>query len=540
MNPLDCQTCRDHLPAFVAGTLAPEFAAEISAHLAHCTNCSTIAAELRLIADGLHEIDCAVPPDQRATEDWEALRMRLMPRPVAPQRSNFMSDPTPIFETTPIASPPSKRPATSRLMRLAPVAAVLLIALISAAVFSAFHHNLGTSTGTVAHDPGCSSAPPSHGSSAAPIGAYLPPYTQLVQMSEVTPSNIWAVGLKRDAHQANPIQGVIYHLLDCTWQQYPVAVSLAKIPLVSISMVAPTEGWATGSLLSNGYEYSIGTLQALVVLHEVNGTWQQVAIPGTEGYVSGSISMYSRNDGWLVADGAGNNPNALFHYTNGSWSLVTLPGKLSAGLADRPLTPVSANDVWLTSQTQTDGNGDFSATIIHISNGQVTSYPLSANTAPGGLAFPSASDGWMSGSVGNPYASNIPQKPVLLHFDGQRWTNVSLPNFVNSPELSSFFTGISLVNAQEGFIIGYKLDPSQANTPLIFYHRSGGQWQPVDLPAMPAIANASATDILTVAPDEAWAFASLPISVSIGSTHFFAFSTAILHYAKGQWVIYEK
>ncbi|SRR5579875_3320587 len=516
---------QDLLPQYAAGTLDEIMARHVAAHLEGCDACRANLAEWRAIAGAMRRELAEMPPDGAPLTGWDALHARLTPHAAfIEQRSHSVSDNIgSSFDHSVMASPtPAPRPASRRWVGVASVAAVVLMIAASFAVFGTLRHaNRGQPP--VAIDPGCVNVKSS--------GDTLPSHTQLLKMSFTSPSNGWAVGFQFDSEHPTPLSGVIYHLHNCQWQKFPI--TLPKIALETVSMVSPDEGWAAGGLTKSG-AWDINDEAALVVYHYQHGQWQHVNVPGTQAFVNGYIAMRNADEGWLLGQGPGNQPNGLFHYLNGTWSPVTLPANIAGGV-QLPLVPVGPNDLWLSAYTSYKPDGTFTVSIVHDDAGHVTTYALPANTGVSGLSFPASNDGWMIGVSGNPLSTSQPQRPVLYHFDGTQFTRVPIPSFEPIPGLDSYFTDISLVSSQEGFIFGYHLDDIDPISTLILYHLHNGSWETYKMPVNHVLDHAGSNGIAMVSAHEGWAFARVPAYVG----EYYRPSTVILHYTNGTWSVFE-
>jgi hypothetical protein len=531
-HEIDCIHVQDLLPQFATGALRESEHRQVEAHLARCASCPAALAEWRAIIADLREEVAELPLDTALEQNWTVLRARLTPQPdvLEPVTGHVSHTPQSGVDRpvvlVPLAS--TRNPIYQRWLGLVSAAAVAFLTLASLALFGALHYNRTirnqrpTGTTAISSASGCENVKPS--------GDKLEQYTALNALSFVSPDDGWATGLQYNASHSQPFYGVIYHLQDCHWRRFPIA--LPKIGLDSISMVSADGGWAAGSRTKTG-QWALSDLQALVVYHYQYGQWEQVTVPGSAAYVSGEIAMQSQSEGWLIGQGPNNLPNGLLHYQNGLWSPVALPAGIVGGL-DGPLVPVAVHDVWFQSDGPTNADGSFTDSLVHDRDGQITTYPLPPDIFVSGLAFPSSSDGWLAGVVGNTLVRTTRQQPVLMHFDGRHWQKVPLPATLLAEYSDNYFTGISLASGQEGFITGYSDTPADSSAPLLFYRLHRGQWQVYVLPADQRLANAASGTIDMVSATEGWAF-TRQVTGMQG-----AFRTTILHFSHGQWTVFAQ
>ena len=550
-NPMNHAHLQELLPQYAAGTLTERVHQDVAAHLTGCASCQADLDEWHAIIKDVHEELAELPPDNAQEQSWSALRARLT---LQPGISDHMTNSTSTTTTSSFdqlvrwPSPTHTRNrAPQRWLGFVSVVAVIFITLASLVLFGALGHAHMTRTTSITSTSIATSATSMTSTTVAtntsgcvnakPSGHTLPQYTNLLAMSFDSPGDGWATGLQYSTVPRQPFTGVIYHLQNCHWQRFPIA--LPKIGLDTISMVSADEGWAAGSLTKTG-QWAVQDRQALVVFHYQQGHWQQVKVPGTAAYVSGEIVMQSASEGWLVGQGASSVsngslrslPDGLLHYQNGTWSPASLPPNITDGV-DFPLVPVGRDDVWFASRMSSSSDGSFTYTsIVHDQGGHVTIYLLPPNTTVSGLAFPAANDGWMVGSGGNPQAQGLGQQPVLMHFEGQNWQYVSVPTTFQGGQGDNNFSRISLVSPEEGFIFGYTLTPANSDAPLLLYHLHHGQWAVYQIPADQALKNAASVDLHMVSANEGWAFALQQTGVPG------ALRTVILHFTNGTWSVF--
>jgi hypothetical protein len=74
---MTCESVRDQLDAYVAGTIADRSADEVRGHLEHCAECRADEAALRFLAPRVAALPRSVPP---ARPLWAGIESRLAPR----------------------------------------------------------------------------------------------------------------------------------------------------------------------------------------------------------------------------------------------------------------------------------------------------------------------------------------------------------------------------------------------------------------------------------------------------------------------------
>ncbi len=126
--------------------------------------------------------------------------------------------------------------------------------------------------------------------------------------------------------------------------------------MVSVFMLSATDGWATGSaqILIPGAD----TGAYDVLLHLINGVWQETPLPGDDVGGLGNISLVSPTEGWAVG-------NTFLHYHSGTWSDVAAPPNIQP----QQIFMVSATEGWATGQQLPTGSGPIAPVLLHYHNG---------------------------------------------------------------------------------------------------------------------------------------------------------------------------
>lgn len=131
------------------------------------------------------------------------------------------------------------------------------------------------------------------------------------------------------------------------------------------------------------------------------------------------------------------------------------------------------------------------------------------SSSPGALltvTAPGASDAWAFGSVGG---FGKPEHPVARHWNGQRWTAVSLPGGIIGGIGCSGSTSRSDVWA----FGGASLDAGDA-TPAVLRLRNG-RWT-----HQRNLGRGYITDCAVISPRDVWVFGSSHVGLSTGTWHF--------------------
>ncbi len=232
---------------------------------------------------------------------------------------------------------------------------------------------------------------------------------------------------------------ILYHYDGTAWRQAALPTLPAHSFLSTFSFGVNGDDWLAGESVNPGLdmlsEHHLTTFGALssiggcdnkclpLLLHLVGGQWTVVTVPTGINITPESIST-----GWF--SGNASDPDALYHYQNGSWSRVPL------GISDYLLsfTMVSPTNGWISTTTSPPTNGRFtSATwnLYHFDGKTVQRITQITNQHcigyyPGMSAF-SPADVWIS----LPSDANCYLTQQFRHIQGETTTTVPLPSPYN-------------------------------------------------------------------------------------------------------------
>ncbi len=325
-----------------------------------------------------------------------------------------------------------------------------------------------------------------------------------------------------------------------------------NISLVQVDMISPTDGWVIGS------EFSPTKLRIIgVVLHYQNGGWITEL---TTDRAPAMLSMDSANDGWMITQTAPDltgtqvpsDSSQLYHFHNGSWQEVMLPGSLANEYI--PLLGVrviSSNEVWIFgyalilryyqgvwkqisfpdpsigvgpvfSAQEAWGMKNIQAVggknpviIYHYVNGEWHPYQLASSGELLVLTMYSSTDGWVVIKTNDSLWTT-------LHYDGTRWSTIGTLDYINGS--IDGFTATGPDECWEAVQLG------QSVTDKIV-HIQGSQITEVSLPA--GIVHLSGYGIERDASGSLWAL--WETDRSVGNINL----EAILTYRNGAWVVWQ-
>jgi len=415
------------------------------------------------------------------------------------------------LEAAQLALRPSKRRSYPLIVWLAPVAAVLLVALLATLIFTT-------------RRPTAPSAPP-------PLALAPGVHISLFTISMVSFDEGWALGARTVDQNGSSVDStpvtVLLHDHGGTW----TAMSLPlPYSLLDISMVSSTDGWAVG-------------LHGLILHYNGQG-WSKVKSPTSEGLLS--IKMVSATDGWASgATTAKGEPALILHYDGHSWQEQSTP-RFAEIAYTGDLQPQPDEEVWalvsLTphapSATQVSPTND--SALLHYDGHQWRIQDSLPNVDLFNLSMTSPEEGWMIGESTSATAGEA-LVPFLLHLEHGVLTRVSLDAVLGQiPSIQSggdgYLISFSMVSSTDGWLIE---GTSLGNTTTDFsLHYDGKQWMPVALPELSG-PQGFALNTISFQPDgDGWAVGSISKTiVQSGQNQFVVWMPLILHYVDGAWTV---
>jgi hypothetical protein len=405
-----------------------------------------------------------------------------------------------------LAKPAPPRAHKPRTYRFSALAAAVALALLGVYVFRVLA--IGQGGAPASSNPATPPALQAHAITSAALLANVDLHD--VQMLSATDG--WAVGDRELAE--GKWQTLILRLENGKWKDQNVTIADASLSW--ISMDSPNDGWAGGVFEPRNAGF---------LLHYTNGKWTQVATP--DGLTVSQIQMLSPDDGWAVevrlGDGQHTRAFYLLRYSDGKWTRVS-----SGNSSLAAISMLSSSEGWAA------GEG---GVIEHFQNGAWSRWGQDAPGDVTALQMVSANEGWLAGAAPSWDAPASKQRPFLMHFDGQRWTEVALPALPAPPQsvsgaqsygasdLPNSLAGISMVSPEDGWMVG-TLD----GTASLIFHYSDGKWR-----QDPFTVNMPLESVSMLSTGEGWA---------VGSQHVFSnqdkllTSAVILHYVHGAWSVY--
>jgi hypothetical protein len=284
-----------------------------------------------------------------------------------------------------------------------------------------------------------------------------------------SPTNIWAVGAFSNGEGLN--QNLILHWDGKAWTQQTAPSPGAGGQLNGVRAVSGSEAWAAG-------EYEQGNTETALLLHFTGGQWTQVKVKqfNADDELAG-IAATSARDVWAVgttgsnfltarhglarmplprAAAAQTEQTLILHWNGKTWTHVPSP---SPGRLDE-LTAVGANSpssAWAVGMG-ISSEGRQQTLTLHW-NGKA--WTRAASPTPGGTGTGDDLAGVTVSSPENAWAvgttlSAAPPQPIILHWNGARWTTVATPATSGGAALF----GVAASSDSDAWTVGTLVDPT--------------------------------------------------------------------------------
>jgi hypothetical protein len=288
------------------------------------------------------------------------------------------------------------------------------------------------------------------------------PDTQIIAVSASSFSNQWAVGTDFTHLFAE-------HRTATGWKQSSPATGIKNDEAIANTLIAATSGqqaWAFAELNTSDSGRVVG-------VHYNGTTWSAVHAFSGETGLAAAIAT-GPGDVWQFGVGGPADATPVaYHDTGTAWSKVPIP----VGVSQASGT-TSAGD-WAIGQLPTQPPTVASIEVVHWVKGAWKKVALPTGIAPKGApALPQGilavgpANVWAGFAYGSLAGPN-PGTRVLLHWNGSRWSTVSLPKGAAAFSLASDGHG------------GLWTLGGSASSSDSAYHLAGGHWTKVALPTEP-------------------------------------------------------
>jgi hypothetical protein len=274
-----------------------------------------------------------------------------------------------------------------------------------------------------------------------------------------------------------------------------------------------------------------GGIDATLTEHWNGSAWAVVPSPalGSSSQLR-SVRGTSASDVWAVGsyfdDTAGMRKTLILHWDGHAWTQVTSP---SPGGADNELfgvRAVSGTDAWAVGYDVTSGSTD-KTLILHWDGNAWTQFaspsPGTNGTVLEAVAATSSTDAW---AVGSSFTAST-AKTLTLHWNGHKWTQAASPNRGTDDELFA----VRGTSSTDTWAVGLSVIGGVDQT--LALHWNGSAWTRVTTPD-PGGSGVS-NDLVGVAgtaANDAWAVGETGPSSPKAIT---SNSTLILHWDGSHW-----
>jgi hypothetical protein len=301
----------------------------------------------------------------------------------------------------------------------------------------------------------------------------------LSSVTVLSACNAWAVGSSIAPVTIEP-HGLIEHWDGAGWTQMPSPepANVDGTELLSVRAVSPTDLWAVG-------QSEVGNTSHLLILHGDGRTWT-VSTPdlqlGDTFSTLNGVRAVSARDVWAVGEfrsGGSSDQTLILHWNGTSWTKLPSPNP-GGTRNNNDLNGVAAtasNDAWAAGEF---ANGSGHPLLLHWDGKKWT-----AATSPSfrdgddlkAVGASSRSNVW---AVGESFAGDG-SRPVTLHWNGTRWSRVATPNLPSGFPPNNLF-GVAVASASSAWAVGtYRSDAA-----ALILHWNGARWSRAGGPLDPA------------------------------------------------------
>lgn len=298
------------------------------------------------------------------------------------------------------------------------------------------------------------------------------PSPTMTALSASGPGNAWAVGSSFQSL-------IVEHFSAGAWSQVAAPAALTDLPDGSVNdfvlgTSSATNTWTFPEVSGQSNQY--------YALHWNGKKWRTLTLPGSPDSITGT-AVSGPGNVWVFGydaappDSLGPGAPYAAHWDGYSWSQVDLP------VGPTFVSKASPSDIWAVGPTAATSSGTGSSVVYAAEHWNGASWQQVALPAlapvngftwyPQAVAALSPKNVWVSEvpsvSLGG---GTVPNGTILLHWDGQQWTQVS--------EDSSLRTSGLAVDAQ-GDVWMTSESPDYSQTYLVDY--SDGTWTTLTPPS---------------------------------------------------------
>ena len=287
-------------------------------------------------------------------------------------------------------------------------------------------------------------------------------FSGLYGVTVVSADDVWAVGASGYISSDSTFQTLTEHWNGTIWSVVPSPNAGNRINGLSAVAHVPNSHqlWAVGD------ETDTSTKLERTLIEYWNGnTWSIVPSPNIAAVnnLLNGVAALSANNIWAIGstyDTAGGSSQTLIQHWNGIvWSVIASPNPTQRTILNAITRIPYTNQVWSVGQVNV-GNNDLQTLTLQ-KNGKsfdIISSPNSGSGGPNtvsilnGVAGSSATNIWAVGYSQASINPSSPDKTLIEHWNGKRWSIIHSPN----PEEDNILSNIAQVpSSSQAWAVGY-------------------------------------------------------------------------------------
>ncbi|MDQ1656350.1 MAG: hypothetical protein QOD41_1433 [Cryptosporangiaceae bacterium] len=279
-----------------------------------------------------------------------------------------------------------------------------------------------------------------------------------------------------------------------TMPAMPPAAGAERAEIRGITAPSASDVWAVGAWWQTGQSRPL-------VMHWDGTAWSGRPIPAAAGdaYDLTTVDATGPDDVWAAGSvqsaGAAPGPVALLrHFDGKAWTSVSLPVTADGTSEITDLDMTSPSEGWAVGSEYVPGVSRHSL-VLRLQAGQwtrISAPPIDAAGTTLNSVYAGADDAW---AVGERTGKNSDGVGVVLHYDGQSWENVPVPDGAG-PGQSVTLDSVAEASPVDVWAVGSRCTTLAVAPPScspVALRLAGGVWRPVASPGF-------ATELTEVVP----------------------------------------
>ncbi|GAB3422164.1 hypothetical protein [Flindersiella endophytica] len=222
--------------------------------------------------------------------------------------------------------------------------------------------------------------------------------------------------------------------------------------------------WTVGLYETPG-EHGEGDWHPLALYRE-SGEWVKTAQPFDDGRLL-DVSVAGTDDVWAVGEAGQVTPRPLLQHWNGRrWQVVRNPSLPPGSYGEFTAVAVGGQDVWVAGWVA--DSTEARNVVYRYANGRWQPFEVSGMAYPYKIEAVTGNDVWLAGGG-------------LWHFDGRQWEAAEIPRQDEPGALPMVMT-VSAAGPHDVWAVGEREDPKLGRRPLVL-HYDGQAWSEFQSPA---------------------------------------------------------